>query len=134
MLYFKKGKNATEAHNQRYFQCMKNVPWLIKSVKSGLRSLMLEISHWTTFHGPVEVDSDQIETLIERNQCYTTQEIANILKYSNQELKIICTSLVMFITLIFGFHMSLAKKKKENLLDPISNAIFYLNVMKTFQI
>ena len=106
MLYFKKGKNATEVQNQRYFQCMKNVPWLIKSVKSGLRSLMLEISHWTTFHGPVEVDSDQIETLIERNQCYTTQEIANILKYSNQELKIICTSLVMFITLIFGFHMS----------------------------
>ena len=55
---------------------------------------------------PVEVDSDQTETLIERNQCYITQEIANTLKYSNQELKIICTSLVMFITLIFGFHMS----------------------------
>ena len=55
---------------------------------------------------PVEVDSDQIETLIENNQCYTTQEIANILKYPNQELKIICTSLVMFITLMFGFHMS----------------------------
>ena len=54
----------------------------------------------------VEVDSDQIETLIENNQCYTTQEIANILKYPNQELKIICTSLVMFITLMFGFHMS----------------------------
>ena len=28
----------------------------------------------------VEVDSDQIETLIENNQCYTMQEIADILK------------------------------------------------------
>ena len=32
--------------------------------------------------GPVEVDSDQIETLIESIQCYTTQEITNILKIS----------------------------------------------------
>ena len=31
---------------------------------------------------PVEVDSDQVETLIENNQCYTTKEIANILKIS----------------------------------------------------
>ena len=32
---------------------------------------------------PVEVDSDQIETLIENNQCYTMRETANILKISN---------------------------------------------------
>ena len=31
---------------------------------------------------PVEVDKDQIETIIENNQCYTTQEIANILRIS----------------------------------------------------
>ena len=31
---------------------------------------------------PVEVDSNQIETLIENNQCYTTQEIADILEIS----------------------------------------------------
>ena len=31
---------------------------------------------------PVEVDSNEIETLIENNQCYTTQEIADILKIS----------------------------------------------------
>ena len=29
---------------------------------------------------PVEVDNDQIETLIENNQRYATQEIADILK------------------------------------------------------
>ena len=31
---------------------------------------------------PVEVDSDQIKTLIENNQCYTTQKMADILKIS----------------------------------------------------
>ena len=31
---------------------------------------------------PVEVDSDQIKTLIENNQHYTTREIAGILKIS----------------------------------------------------
>ena len=32
--------------------------------------------------GPVELDCDQIETLIENNQCYSTWEIAGILKIS----------------------------------------------------
>ena len=31
---------------------------------------------------PVEIDSDQIETLIENSQCSTIQEIADILKIS----------------------------------------------------
>ena len=31
---------------------------------------------------PVEDDSDKIKKLIENNQCYTTQEIADILKIS----------------------------------------------------
>ena len=35
----------------------------------------------------VEVDGDQIETLIENNQCYTTWEIANILKISKSSIK-----------------------------------------------
>ena len=39
-------------------------------------------------------------------------------KYPNQELKGICTSLVMFIALMFGFHTSQVKNK--NLLDHIS--------------
>ena len=33
---------------------------------------------------PAEADSDQIETLIENNQCYTTGEVADILKYPKQ--------------------------------------------------
>ena len=35
---------------------------------------------------PVGADSDQIETLTENNQCYTTQETGTYLKYPNQEL------------------------------------------------
>ena len=31
---------------------------------------------------PVEVDSKEVETLIENNQCYTTQKIADITKIS----------------------------------------------------
>ena len=31
---------------------------------------------------PVEVNSDQIETIIENSQCYAMQEIANIFKMS----------------------------------------------------
>ena len=36
---------------------------------------------------PVEVDSDQIKTLIENNQCYTTWEIADILKISKSNVE-----------------------------------------------
>ena len=36
---------------------------------------------------PAEVDSDQIETLIENNKCYTPQEIANILKTSKSSVE-----------------------------------------------
>ena len=36
---------------------------------------------------PVEVDNDQIETLIENNQHYTTREIADILKISQSSVE-----------------------------------------------
>ena len=45
--YFKRDKNANE-------QCMEKVLSLIKCMKSGLRSFMLEISHWTMLHGRVD--------------------------------------------------------------------------------
>ena len=46
----------------------------------------------------VEVDSDQIETLIENNQSYTKREIANILK--------ICKSIKLLVKMknIFLFY------------------------------
>ena len=56
---------------------------------------------------PVEVDNYQIKTLIENSQCCIPH--GRLLTYSknpNQVLKIICTGLIMFITFIFGFHVS----------------------------
>jgi len=55
---------------------------------------------------PVEADNDQTKTLTENYQHYTTQKVADISKYPNQVWKIICTCLVMLITLMFGFHIS----------------------------
>ena len=51
---------------------------------------------------PAEVDSDPIETLTENNQHYTAREIADVLNTSKSSVEIICTSLVMFIALMFG--------------------------------
>ena len=36
---------------------------------------------------PVEVDSNQIETLIKNNQCYTSREIVDILKISKSSVE-----------------------------------------------
>ena len=84
LYYFKKGKNATETHKKfcavygegavTARMCQK---WFVKfcagdfSLDNAPRSGRL-----------VEVDSNQIETIIENYQCYTTQEIADILKIS----------------------------------------------------
>ena len=56
----------------RIVQCLEIVLGLLKPVKSGLRSSVLEISQldsaqWSS--RPVKVDNDQIETLNENNQC-----------------------------------------------------------------
>ena len=46
----------------------------------------------------VEVDSNQIEILIENNRCYTMQEIANILKISKlKKILVIMKKCVFFI-------------------------------------
>ena len=55
---------------------------------------------------PVEVDSDQIETLIENNQHYTTREIADILKISKSSAENHLHQLGYVISLMFGFHVS----------------------------
>ena len=87
--YFKKGKNATEMQKS-FVQFMENVLWVIKCVKSGLQSSVLEISQWTKLHHQVdqfEVDSSQIKTLTESNQHYTVWETADILKISRSSVE-----------------------------------------------
>ena len=46
---------------------------------------------------PVEVDSDQIEMLIENNQGYTTWEIANVLKIAKSVKLLVKMKIVSFI-------------------------------------
>ena len=55
---------------------------------------------------PVEVESNQIETLIENNQPYTTREIADILKMSKSSVENHLHQLGYVHPLMFGFHIS----------------------------
>ena len=82
LYYFKKGKNATEMQKQIcavYGEgavtdrtCQK---WFAKFCAGDF-----SLDDAPRSGRPVEVDSDQIETLTENNQHYTTQEIADIRK------------------------------------------------------
>ena len=45
----------------------------------------MDVAPWSG--RPVEVDSDQIETLIENNQCYSTREIADIFKITKSSVE-----------------------------------------------
>ena len=84
LYYFKKGKKATEIQQKENIcavhrkcamtdrTCQK---WL---VKFHARDTVLDDASRSS--RPVEVDSNQIETLIENNQHHTTLYIADILK------------------------------------------------------
>ena len=81
LYYFKKGKNTTETQIKIcavYGEgavtdrtCQK---WFVKFCAGDF-----SVDNAPPPSRPIEVDSDQIETLIENNQCDTMQEIADIL-------------------------------------------------------
>ena len=89
LYYFKRGKNAPETQKnicavygegavsdrtcQKWFE------------KFRARDFLLDNAPWSS--RPVEVDNDQIETLIENNQCYTMWEIADIFKISKSSIE-----------------------------------------------
>ena len=81
LYYIKKGKNATEtqkicaAYGEGVVADRTCQKWFVK-FHAG--NFLLDDAPWSG--GPVEVDTDQIETLIENNQCYTMRERADILK------------------------------------------------------
>ena len=80
LYYFKKGKNATKmcaVYGEGVVTDRTCQKWFAK-FHAG--DFSLDDAPW--LGRPIEVDSDQIETLIENNQCYTTWEIADILKIS----------------------------------------------------
>ena len=84
LYYFKKGKYATETQKKICAVC-----------GEGAVTDQTRQKWFSKFHGgdfslddaprsgrPVEVDNNQVETLVENNQCYTTWETADILKIS----------------------------------------------------
>ena len=82
LYYFKKGKNLIETQKQICAVCGEGVvtdqtspKWDAKFHAGGFS---LDGAPW--LGRPVEVDRDQIETLIESNQCYIMQERAGIHK------------------------------------------------------
>ena len=77
-------------------------------VKFRAGDFSLDDAPWSG--GPIEVDRDQIETLIENNQCSTTWETADILKIS-KSIKLLVKMKKMF--LFYG------KKHPNFLANPI---------------
>ena len=71
----------------------------MERVRSGLKfhagDFSLDNAPWSG--RPAEVDSDQIETLTENNQCYVTQEIPDILKISKSIMLLVKMKNVSFI-------------------------------------
>ena len=89
LYYLKKGKNATETHKK-----------ICAVYGEGAVTDQMRQKWFGKFHAgdfslddapregrPVEVDSDQIETLIENNQRYSTQEITDMLKISKSSVE-----------------------------------------------
>ena len=64
--------------------------WFVKFQAEGF---LQDNAQW--LGRPVEVDSDQIETLIENNQHYITHEIANVLKIS-KSIKLLVKIYLLF--------------------------------------
>ena len=98
LYYFKQGKNATEMQKKI---CVVHgegavTDWMCQKwfVKFHARDRLLDNAVW--LGRPIEVGSDQIETLIENNQPYTTWEIADIFKIS-KPIKLVKMKNVPFI-------------------------------------
>ena len=95
LYYFKKGKNT---HKKLCVVCEGAVTdqtcqkWFVK-FRAG--DFSLDDALWSG--RPVEVDSDQIKTLIENNQHYTIWEIDDILKVSQSIQSLVKMKNVSFI-------------------------------------
>ena len=76
---------------------------------------------------PVEVDSNQIKTLIENNQCYTTQEIANIPKISKSRVE----NHLQQLGHVHQFDVWIPYKWKKTFLTVFLHTILYWNITKS---
>ena len=101
---------------------MEKVLWLIEYIRCGLWSFLLD-------GRPVEIDSDQIKTLIENTQCYTTWGIADIHKISKSSIENHLQQLD-YINCFDVWVPHKLKWKKKTFLTIFPHEILYLNIMK----
>ena len=99
LYYFKKGKNAIKNTKKICAMCEEGAVtdptcqrWFTK-FHTG--NFSLDDALWSG--RPVEVDSDQMKTLIKKNQCSTTWEIVNILKVSKSIMLLVKMKNMPFI-------------------------------------
>ena len=89
LYYFKKGKNTTETH--KMFCAVYGegavTDWICQKQFAKFHTGDFSLDDVSRLGRPVEVDSDQIETIIENNQCHTMREIADILKISKSSVE-----------------------------------------------
>ena len=131
LYYFKKDRNATEtkenicavygegAVTDRMYQ-----KWFAK-----FRAGDFLLDDAPQLGRPVEVDSDQIETLIENSQHYTTLEVADILKISKPSTENHLYQLGY--ANCFDVWVPHKLREKETFLTIFLNIILYLNVKKS---
>ena len=99
LYYFKKGKNTTEiqkmicaVYGESVMTNQMCQKWLVKFHPGDF-----SLEDAPQSHRPVEVDSDQTETLIENNQCYNMWERAEIIKISKSINLLVKMKKVSFI-------------------------------------
>ena len=116
---FKKGKNATEMQKMicAVYGESDVTDWTCQKWFAKFRAGDFSLDDAPRSGRPVEVDSDQIKTVIENNQRYTKRERADILKISRSSVE----NHLHQLGYVNHFDVWVSQKlSKKNLLDHIS--------------
>ena len=119
LYYFKKGKSAAETQKKisAVYGDGAVTDWTCQKWFAKFHAGDFPLDDAPLSGRPVEVDSDQIEILIENNQCYTTRERADILKISKSRVE----NHLHQLGYVHHFDVWVPRKLSEkNLLDYIS--------------
>ena len=118
---------------KRFVQCIEKVLWLIKTCQrwfAKFRAGDISLNGAPPSGRPVEVDKDQIKTLIENNRHYTMREISDILRISKSSVE----NHLHQLGYVNLFDVWVPRKLSEKtFLTVFPHAILYLNIMKTFR-
>ena len=123
LYYFKKGRNIAKTHKKNcavYRESAITDPTCQKWF-AEFHAGDFSLDDVPQLGRPIEIDNNQIEILIENNQCYTMQEITNILKISKSSVENYLHQLDYVINNHFDIWVphKLSKKKK----NPVSISV-----------